>query len=105
MVKARHLTIMEKLRMDVLLSTEDYTYDDYTLVSEVYHFLERRISWQNGSQLGIEVAGAKLVELSSSKERKRNGIDQALLTIKQHGLWRTMEIGDPETVLQNFLNL
>ena len=85
------------------MNTGDYTYADYEVVSEVCHFLERRMTWQNGSQLGTPEVVAKLAMLNSSKEREQNGIDQALLTIKQHGSWIAVEIGDPETALLSWL--
>ena len=103
MVKLKHLTIMERIRTEVLLNTGDYTYADYEVVSEVCHFLERRMTWQNGSQLDTPEVVAKLAMLSSSKERGLNGIDQALLTIKQHGSWTTVEIGDLESALLSWL--
>jgi Na+-transporting NADH:ubiquinone oxidoreductase subunit NqrC len=101
---SRHLVIIERLRKLCLCNTEDYSFNEYTLMCEVQAILERRMECQNGLQSNIAVAAAKLAMPSSKLERKLSGIDQVLLTIKQHGSWKTMAIGDPETALLKLLS-
>ena len=100
---SRHIAIVERLRSLCLLNPEDYSFEEYKLMCQVCVILERRMACLNGLQSSITVAAAKLAMQSSELENKLSGTSQVLLTIKQHGSWKTMEIGDPETALLKLL--